>query len=68
MLILFEMRMLSNNRYYLAMTRYIHRVAGITGLANSSAVTAATRFILLYCKILYQIDHLSIDLEPRSLQ
>ena len=57
------MRVVSNHGYYLSKTQCIHRVAGINGLAtfiNSDCC----RVVLLYCKILYDIYHISIYLDP----
>ena len=55
------MRIISNNGYYLAITLYICTVAGINGLAIF--IHSDCCIMLLYDKILHDINHINIDLE-----
>ena len=60
MLILFKMRVISNNGYNRAMTPYICTVADTNGLAKLIQKNCCTQSHIVQNQ--YQIDHIIIDL------
>ena len=58
------MRVISNNGYYLAITLYICTVAGINGQATFIRSVCCIQSYIIIVKILYQIDHINIGVEP----